>query len=857
MAKLLIASFIVCLALAFAAGSSLVLINLIEPDSTIDLRTAAYEAYQKELEKNTIAQSEIYFTEQTANEEITPLFQGDSAELNARQDYTPVVSSIKTKKTSSSTTLQTSAAKAEPQEEPAGAGAYLEVISQTPDINVAKNQFFNFSVSIKCFNDTCNNVVATLDPYETPSKEDIKEAKKRLDEIKKDVSEQGLDWTPAMTDAFIDYVVKDKKGKIKYIEPDTAKDEPRASSKTAKSAVTSKDEAVFPYFWDWRNAYGENWVTPVRSQGGCNGCWAFGAAAVSETAFGIYNKWPTLQLNLSEQDIITNSGAGNCETGGSDSLALAFVRDTGVVDEACFPYQGITSGTGKCSNGFQYNINAITSAVQSPSNGVDKETLISYLLKYGTGSAQIRAYSDLAAYSSGVYEPSTSSNIGAHIVNIVGYNETGDYFIVKNSWGPAWGMNGYGYFKSWVIINDPTIFNRIRFATGTEDLNKGVVPMNSGTPFYTITQNPHDCGNMVIGETCNITWEVNATGFHMSSWDFFVIINSDEHNSTGPNSTVTILGDDIPEINSIECEVGGVWKDCSEIEENQVLSRIRVNATDLNSNIQNVNIRLKENETVLTEGSASFDSGFYVFDSAQLISSSMTHKIEADVEDESYGINGFIKFSPIPPAGDTTPPGISNVNANSITNESADIEWDLDESANATVNYGLTASLGAVVSEPAYLSMHKIDLTGLISNTTYYYNVTSCDIGGNCAAEGPYSFTTLETMILDYPTVWSALVNQSVDEDSADGTIVYSNLKGKCTDPDSPVVMSVNSTHSHYDLAFVGNDLVINNMELNWNGMETVDIDCNGIQNSFVFVVHPVQDCAHVCSFGRCYTYCE
>jgi C1A family cysteine protease len=35
---------------------------------------------------------------------------------------------------------------------------------------------------------------------------------------------------------------------------------------------------------------------------------------------------------------------------------------------------------------------------------------------------------------------------GGHAMLVVGYNRPSQYFIVKNSWGPGWGHNGYAYF---------------------------------------------------------------------------------------------------------------------------------------------------------------------------------------------------------------------------------------------------------------------------------------------------------------------------------------------------------------------------------------------------------------------------
>lgn len=32
-----------------------------------------------------------------------------------------------------------------------------------------------------------------------------------------------------------------------------------------------------------------------------------------------------------------------------------------------------------------------------------------------------------------------------HAIQIVGYNATGNYYIIKNSWGTGWGVNGFGF----------------------------------------------------------------------------------------------------------------------------------------------------------------------------------------------------------------------------------------------------------------------------------------------------------------------------------------------------------------------------------------------------------------------------
>ena len=108
--------------------------------------------------------------------------------------------------------------------------------------------------------------------------------------------------------------------------------------------------------------------------------------------------------------------------------------------------------------------------------------------------------------------------------------------------GASWSDSSWvyqSYDVSQYAENNPNF--RIRFGLGSTDssvtymgwniddvqikatIGKGKIPMNNGTPFYTIDQNPTTCYDMKEGDSCNQTWRVNATGNLNSSYDFFTI----------------------------------------------------------------------------------------------------------------------------------------------------------------------------------------------------------------------------------------------------------------------------------------------------------------------------------------------
>ncbi|MCD6523057.1 MAG: fibronectin type III domain-containing protein, partial [Candidatus Diapherotrites archaeon] len=94
---------------------------------------------------------------------------------------------------------------------------------------------------------------------------------------------------------------------------------------------------------------------------------------------------------------------------------------------------------------------------------------------------------------------------------------------------------------------------------------------------------------------------------------------------------------------------------------------------------------------------------------------------------------------------DKKAPTISSVTATSITTENATITWTTDESSNSTVYYGTSSStLDNTVTDNSSVTSHSIKLSGLTSNTTYYYKVKSCDASGKCNESDVYNFTTAE-----------------------------------------------------------------------------------------------------------------
>merc|ERR1711916_97172 len=188
----------------------------------------------------------------------------------------------------------------------------------------------------------------------------------------------------------------------------------------------------------------QNWpsqgaVTAVKNQGQCGSCWSFSATGSMEGAHFLSGK-PL--VGLSEQNLMdcsTSEGNMGCNGGLMDYAFKYVISNNGIDSEASYPYTA-QDGTCHYSAG---NKAATISSYKDVTSGSESDLHTAV----GPVSVAIDAsHMSFQTYSGGVYyEPACSSSQLDHGVLAVGYGtDSGSkYWLVKNSWGASWGLNGY------------------------------------------------------------------------------------------------------------------------------------------------------------------------------------------------------------------------------------------------------------------------------------------------------------------------------------------------------------------------------------------------------------------------------
>lgn len=193
----------------------------------------------------------------------------------------------------------------------------------------------------------------------------------------------------------------------------------------------------------------KNKLTAVRNQGSCGSCWSFAANAALESSLLPGQTW-----DFSEQHLMKKHGFvwGPCK-GGNLYMALAYMSQwLGPVKESDLPYTYLTRDM---ATPVQKHVQTAYFAPRRKSD-TDNTKIKNLVSKYG--AVYVSMYYDGSCYNSATNAYyNANSEEGGHAVSIVGWDNTysrnnfvnipskNGAFIVRNSWGPDWGENGYFY----------------------------------------------------------------------------------------------------------------------------------------------------------------------------------------------------------------------------------------------------------------------------------------------------------------------------------------------------------------------------------------------------------------------------
>jgi len=198
---------------------------------------------------------------------------------------------------------------------------------------------------------------------------------------------------------------------------------------------------------DWRNYKGRNGVTAVQDQGQCGSCVAFGTSAALESMLLLEHN---VTFDLSEADLFFCNGC-RCANGWNASDAVSAVQSKGVPPSSCFPYPAVTENNGTdvpCSPCVAWA--AMAAKATRNTCIYDTESRKQYLANVGPMIACFEVFEDFYTFFYGrssandIYTHVTGSDVGGHCIEIIGYDDTRNCWICKNSWGP--GDPGNGFF---------------------------------------------------------------------------------------------------------------------------------------------------------------------------------------------------------------------------------------------------------------------------------------------------------------------------------------------------------------------------------------------------------------------------
>jgi len=175
-------------------------------------------------------------------------------------------------------------------------------------------------------------------------------------------------------------------------------------------------------------------VTPVKNQGSCGSCWAFGTLGAVEHVHKI-NSGST--VSLAEQQLVDcDKRSSGCD-GGRPDWAMTYLTGKPIYTTASYPY---TAQDGTCKSGTASGV-----TLGGYKTVTKSDSGLASALASSSVTVMVYADSKFQSYQSGILSGVSTTCSLNHAVLATGYGS--NFWKIKNSWGSGWGEGGYIRFQ--------------------------------------------------------------------------------------------------------------------------------------------------------------------------------------------------------------------------------------------------------------------------------------------------------------------------------------------------------------------------------------------------------------------------
>lgn len=224
------------------------------------------------------------------------------------------------------------------------------------------------------------------------------------------------------------------------------------AAQTSRATVDTRPVLGLPAAFNWCSVNG---CTPVKDQGSCGSCWAFGTVGPLEANVKM---WDGATRDMAEQYLVSCASDSGCSGGWfAHDYHLSEIppgeEAAGAVYEIDFPYEALDASQG-VGCGFtpqphtHHEKIAAWTYIPADDSVPAVADIKQAIYEHGPVAAAICVGAGFQGYTGGIFQTSDDC-MGSvnHAIVLVGWNDADQTWYLRNSWGEYWGESGYMRIK--------------------------------------------------------------------------------------------------------------------------------------------------------------------------------------------------------------------------------------------------------------------------------------------------------------------------------------------------------------------------------------------------------------------------